>query len=60
MDRACRIVLGMNDYLIGIEGSLLIVIDWKSKKVENITPLKYEIILSNLLNSHTIVTVDSK
>lgn len=35
-DRACRAVFGMAEYLIGVEGNIMIVIDWKMKRVANL------------------------
>ncbi|EAS00596.2 hypothetical protein TTHERM_00411470 (macronuclear) [Tetrahymena thermophila SB210] len=36
-DRPCKLVFGINEFLIGVEGNMMIVINWKNKRVENIS-----------------------
>lgn len=43
-DRACKLVFGIDHYLIGVEGFMLIVIDWKNKRVESISNHSSEIV----------------
>ncbi|KAL4446929.1 hypothetical protein ABPG74_014901 [Tetrahymena malaccensis] len=42
-DRPCKLVFGINEFLIGVEGNMMIVINWKNKRVENISTHTCEI-----------------
>lgn len=52
-DRPCKSVFGINEFLIGVEGNMMIVINWKNKKVENISTHSCEISLVRPIKSRT-------
>lgn len=57
-DKPCKIILSLGNYLIGIEGDMMIIIDWKNKKVENISTHMENIQIAQNLNENEILLID--